>query len=170
VTERVDRFTVRRRVRESGERSAKVASTLVQMPDASVRRLELEPRVREAVDRARTTRTHIARRREERRLAGVLRGVDLDALQTMLDGLRLDDGADARLFQLAERWRERLIAEGHAALCEAFPSVNAARMTQLVADARRELASGRPRGARRLLFREVMALLQAAEAAGGDGG
>lgn len=163
--ERPDRFTARCQRREAGERSADLAHLLLELPDAAVQRLQLDDELREAVERARSTRPRVARRREERRLAGVLRGVDLDALQALLDRRQVDDGVGARLFQLAERWRARLIDEGPAAFCEQFPSADAARMAQGVADARREQTSGRPRGAQRALFREVMAVLQAAEPA-----
>jgi ribosome-associated protein len=157
------RQQARRERREAGERSARAAHALMQLPEAEVDRLDLDRDLREAVDRARAVSPRVARRREERRLAGVLRDGDLDELEARLASLQAQTRADARQFQRAEAWRARLIDEG-AAATEAFLAehggLDRTRWAELIAAARRERDRGKPRGARKALFREVMAVLR----------
>jgi len=65
--------------------------------------------------------------------------------------------------QLAETWRTRLIEEG-APAAEAFLAsvvgTDRAALAKLIDEARRERTTGRPRGAARALFRQVMAALR----------
>ena len=112
------RQLARRKVRQDGERSTRAAHTLMSMTEAAMRRLELDPRLRQAFLAAQTITAPGARRREERRLAGVLRQEDLDELEELLSSQADSDHADARLFQRAEAWRSRLITEGAPALEE----------------------------------------------------
>ena len=157
------RQVARRQRRTAGDRSASVAHTLMQLPEALIGGLGLDDDLREAVDRARAVTSPGARRREERRLAGVLRRVDADDLEARLSNVQEGGRADARQFQLAETWRTRLIEEGAPAAEAFFASVvgaDRAALARLIDEARRERATGRPRGAARALFRQVMAALR----------
>jgi ribosome-associated protein len=157
------RQIARRQTREAGERSASAAHTLMQLPENLLDGLGLDEDVREAVDHARAITAHGARRREERRLAGVLRGVDADDLETRLATVQEGGRTDARQFQLAETWRARLIEEGARAaeaFLGAFAGADRAELLKLVEAAQRERTTGKPRGAARALFRLVMAALR----------
>jgi len=161
------RQLARRERRDAGERSARAAHTLMELADAPLASLGLDEELREAVDRARAITSHVARRREERRLAGVLRGADLDGVERRLAQVKEHGRADARQFQLAESWRERLIEEGAPAaeeLSAAFPGADREELARLIEDARRERTTGRPRGAARALFRLVAAAMREREA------
>ena len=156
------RQLARRQRRTAGDRSASAAHTLMELPAALLDGLGLDDDLREAVDRARAVTSHGARRREERHLAGVLRRVDADDLEKRLSNVQESGRADARLFQLAETWRTRLIDEG-APAAEAFFATfggDRAALAKLIEGARRERDTGRPRGATRALFRAVMAALR----------
>ncbi len=152
--------------REAGNRSGRLARTLMQLTDAAVERLDIDDELREAVNRARSVSSNVARRREERRLAGVLRTGDLGALEAELSSHEASGRADARLFKLAEAWRARLIDEGPPAL-EALQAELAGlaheRWTKLIEDAQAERVRGKPKGAATALFREVMSALRARE-------
>jgi ribosome-associated protein len=155
----------RRERKEAGDRSAQAAHTLMQLLEADVDRLELDDDLRAAVDSARAVIPHVARRREERRLAKDLRNANLDDLETRLASLRDQAHADVRLFQRAEAWRTRLIDVDEAtAAAEAFhaehPGLDHKHWHQLVNSAQRERDRGKPRGAKRELFREVMVVLR----------
>jgi ribosome-associated protein len=151
----------RARQREAGERSARLASTLMKLTDAEMKRLEVDDDLREAIERARKVATHIARRRAERALAGELRRFELDAVDQQLASLR-DDKPDTRQLHVAEQWRARLIEEGMAAAAE-LPGGGGSdpELMRLVDSAQRERRTGRPQGAARLLFRHIMQLLKA---------
>ncbi len=162
------RQIARRRVRAAGDHSARLAKALMEAPASAVAKLELDDELREVVDRARGVTSHIARRRAERGLAGALRGVDdLGDLAARLATIQETGMAAPRLFQLAERWRARLIEEGEAAAAE-FPGGPSPELTVLIEKARRERDIGKPPGAARALFRHVIAALEAAQRAPGD--
>lgn len=152
------RQVARRERRAAGDRSARVARTLMKMSDADAAKLQLEEDLRTALDRARAVTSPGARRRAERGLAGELRRADLDEVERRLAGAADAGAAEARRFKLAEAWRARLIAEGVGAAAS-FPGGPDDDMPALVQDAQRERDTGRPRGAARALFRHLVARL-----------
>lgn len=159
----------RRQKRVAADRSAKIAHNLIQLPAAVLDHLALEEGLREVVDHARSMTSRGAMRREERRLAGALRYVDLDDLETRLSNLQRSGQADVRLFHQAESWRVRLIEEGGPAaeaFCASCAGVDRATLDRLTAEAKRAQTTGRPRGAARALFRTVMAALSEADRLG----
>lgn len=160
------RQIARRQRRAAGDRSARVAHTLMKLPAPALGNLRFDDDLRAAIDRARAVTSPGARRRAERGLAGELRRADLDDVERRLAGAA-SGGAEARFFKLAEAWRARLIAEGPAAAAS-FPGGTDDALPALVEQAQRERDTGRPRGAARALFRHLFARLQAREAADPD--
>ncbi len=157
------RQEARRKVKEAGRRSAAAAHTLMQMPEMSLRRLDLDQGLREAFLAARAIHNRGARRREERRLAGVLRRGDLNEIEEQLSSQEQAGQADARLFQQVEAWRARLIEGDTTALAEfhqTHPAQEPRTMDKMVHEARREQARGKPRGAKKALFRHIATLLK----------
>ena len=146
--------------RTAGDRSADLARTLMQVPDSTLDKLDLEEDLRVAIARARAVTAMVARRRAERKLAGDLRAFNLPALKRRLANVQTTGVADPELFHRAEQWRARLIAEGDAAAVE-FPGGKEEPLPRLIAQAKREHATGRPPGAARALFRHVFAVLKA---------
>lgn len=160
------RQQARRMVKEAGRRSSEAAHAMMLMPEASLRRLDLEGDLRDAFLRARAMQNRGARRREERRLAGVLRQGNLDEVEEQLSRQEEAGQADARLFQQAEAWRARLLEDGKPAL-EAFhlqhPNLERRTVDKLVHEACREHERGKPRGAKKALFRHIAGLLKEVE-------
>ncbi len=152
------RQVARRERRNAGDRSARLAHQLMSLRPSALEALGLDDDLREAVDRARAVTSPVARRRAERSLAGDLRRADLDEVERRLGAAGSADAADARLFKLAESWRARLIEEGADA---GFPGGASDELRALVDQARRERATGKPRGAARALFRHLLAALKA---------
>ncbi|MBK9031110.1 MAG: DUF615 domain-containing protein [Myxococcales bacterium] len=161
------RQIARRARRQSGDRSARAAHALMEMSPSALGRLGLDGDLRVEVDRARKITSLIARRREERRLAGALRKLDTDELEARLAKVAQGGSGDPRPFQLAEAWRTRLLDGGPAAT-EAFIAEHAPppapALAALVEQAVTERATGKPRGAGRALFRHVLAALTQAAA------
>lgn len=160
MDDRTNRQISRQRTRAAGDRSAKLAAALMKLAEPALKKLELEDELREAIDRARTVSSHIARRRAERTLAGELRGYDLVELEAKLAALSEGGAADARKFQLVEQWRARLIEEGAAAAAELPGGAEDAELPRLIDAARRERDTGKPPGAARALFRHVARMLE----------
>jgi ribosome-associated protein len=150
-----DRQKAKQQRRKAGDRSSELARIFMLMKDATLAKLELQEEVRDAIDRARAVKSPIARRRAERTLAGDLRGHDLVDLATQVENVEQTGVADSQLFHLAEQWRTRLIEEA-GALAE-FPGKIELRF---VMDARRERDTGKPPGAKRTLFRQVLEQLR----------
>lgn len=156
---RTNRQIARGKQKRAGDRSARLANTLMKLAGHKLAKLELDEDLREAIDRARAVPSHIARRRAERTLAGELRRHDLDELDNQLAKLEQGSGDETRQLHAAERWRARLIEEGTAALAE-FPGGTDATFPALIEAARRERDTGLPRGAARQLFRHVVERLR----------
>ena len=158
--EPVGRAFAKRQRRVAGEVSARIARTLMQLPDTTIGKLEMDEDLLDSVQRARAIKSQIARRRAERTLAGDLRKIDLVDLETKIKNVQETGSAEPRLFHEAERWRARLIDEGSAA-AEQFPGGNVDPLPSLIHQARRERDTGKPPGAGRALFRHVMSVLKA---------
>jgi ribosomal 50S subunit-associated protein YjgA (DUF615 family) len=154
------RQVARRARRDAGDRSARLAHALMNLRPSALDALGLDEDLRDSVDRARAVTSPVARRRAERSLAGDLRRADLDDVERRLGGAESAAADDARLFKLAETWRARLIDGGLAAAAE-FPGGADAELPALIDKARRERATGTPRGAARALFRHLLAALKA---------
>jgi ribosome-associated protein len=153
----------RRNQRNAGDQSAQVAHTLMAISASALAKLELDETLLAAAQRARKIKSMIARRREERALAGALRRVDLDALQKRLTSVQSTGVSDTRLLHETERWRAQLIAEGDDAVpafCAAYPTADAHSLFPLIANAKKEQLTGRPPGAARALFRHVSGLVK----------
>ncbi len=156
----------RREVKRAGRRSAAAAHTLMLMPEHLFTRLDLDQELREAFTGARAIRNTGARRREERRLAGVLRQGGLDELEALLARQDQAGQADARLFKQVEAWRERLLTDSKDALAEFYeqhPGQQGSPLHQLVRQAISEQTKGKPKGAKRALFRHIAAVLRERE-------
>lgn len=157
---RTARQIARSKQRRAGDRSAALANKLMKLSDALVNKLDVDEDTREAIARARAVTSHVARRRAERTLAGDLRRLDnLGEIEEQLARVQESGNADARLFQLAEQWRARLVDEGAGALMS-FPGGGDDELPRLVDAARRERETGRPPGAARALFRHIVQLLK----------
>lgn len=95
-------------------------------------------------------------RRQIRYLGRLLRDADVESLRAGLDRLRLSGREATAELHRIERWRDRLIDEGDAALealVARFPAVDRQRVRQLARSARRERESGKRTGDGRALFR-----------------
>jgi ribosome-associated protein len=158
--DKTNRQIARSKQKRAGDRSADVANALMKLPDHAVKKLEIDDDLREDIERARTVTSHIARRRAERTLAGVLRRIEIGEVEAALAKVAESSNTDTQQFHLAEQWRARLIAEGASAL-ESFPGGGDDELPRLIDAAQRERDTGRPPGAARKLFRHVVKLLAA---------
>ncbi len=132
-----------------------LAEDLVQLTPSQLDGVPLSDELREAVAGARTL-SRGAYRRQLRYLGRLLRGMDAEPVKRAVDALSHASHADKARLRRLERWRERLIEEGDPAvteLLEAFPEADAQSLRQLVRNARKEQAAGRPPRSFRQLFR-----------------
>lgn len=126
---------------------------LVGLRRDQLQRIDLPPELRDAIEFAHRVTSHEARRRHMQYLGKLMRQVDAGAVRTAMDRVTGDSRAAVALMHLAERWRDRLIADD-AALTEfvaEHPDADVQWLRSTIRAARREAAAQRaPRHAREL--------------------
>lgn len=137
-----------------------LAERLLELPAAAREKLALGDAVLREVEVALSIHAHVARKRQIQFLAKQLRR-DEDSLAKVRSAV--DANADARRREAAglhriERWRDRLVAEGDAAISDLlveFPDAGLDRqqLRTLARQAAAEHAKGKPPAAARQLFR-----------------
>ena len=138
-----------------------MAKQLVEMGDKLFNSLSLDEEVRQAAALAKSIRAHGGRKRQIQYLAKLLRQSDIDALQQQLDQIDARAQNSARAFHQVERWRDRLIEEGDAAiaaLIDGKPDVDRQQLRQLIRNARLERERNKPPKAARALFQYLKTL------------
>jgi len=131
-----------------------LADRLIAAPDSLVSSLALPEKLAEAIAQAREISRHGAKLRQRLYVAKLMRGVDPAPIRAALEAQAELARQEAARSRRAERWRDRLIAEGEAAIAEFLGECPAAAVDELrtlAAAARAERASGRQGGAGRLL-------------------
>lgn len=136
-----------------------LAEALAAMSAPQLERLGIDGDLRAEIGEAHRITSHIARKRQVHRVAKVMRGLDGTELDRLRDALRHDRDAAARdtaHLHRIEAWRDRLLADGDAALTAfvaGHPGVDVTRVRHLVRQARGEAAASKPPRAARELFR-----------------
>jgi ribosome-associated protein len=142
-----------------------LADRLVSAPADLVERLALPEKLADAIALARRITGGGALVRQRQFVAKLMRGLDLEPLRAALDSHADVARLDAARFRRDERWRDRLVEGGEAAIAEfvAGFSVEREELERLVATAREERRAGRATGAGRRLFRRVQEVLAAGD-------
>jgi ribosome-associated protein len=119
--------------------------------------------------------SHIAHKRQLQYLAKQMRKEDDETLEAIRDAMDTHGESariEAALLHRAESWRERLIADGDAALTElvdAWPQADRQHLRRLARNAHEERLANRPPHAYRELFRELRDLFAEPREDGEDG-
>ena len=148
------------------EQLERLGESLVKLPPGKLVRVPMPDDLRAAVVEAQRIKAHGGYRRQIQFIGKIMRTVDARPIAAALEAQKGEDAPSALQFVQAERWRDRLIAEGDAALFELVQQHPHADRTLLRQLARRALeeqearAHGKdvPRHASRGLFRTLRAL------------
>ncbi len=129
---------------------------LVELPEPVLRSLPLEPEILEEVLFTRGITARVARKRQLGFLARKLGAEDLAAVEAALEERHNAARQLNARHHRAEAWRDRLLdgdgqALGH--LLDARRDIDAQALRQLVRNAGREAAAGKPPSSARKLFR-----------------
>jgi ribosome-associated protein len=138
---------------------------LVALSEAQLAKLPIPDDLLPHIRDAKRITSHVAHKRQLAFLAKQMRREDDEALDAIRDAL--DVGGDAARRETAalhrvETWRERLLADGDAALAELLaehPAADRQHLRQLVRNAIDERNRNKPPHAFRELFRELRELL-----------
>ena len=137
---------------------------LLELPPERLARLDLPPNLWEAVRIGQEITSHGALRRQRKYIGKLLRGMEVGPIRAGLAMLKGEGAEVARRQHLLERWRDRMLDEGDAAVNEFVadhPQSDRQKLRQLVRDAQRERDEERPPRSARLLFRHLRELLGA---------
>lgn len=135
---------------------------LVRLPAHQLEGIPLSDELRAAVDEARRITAHGGHKRQLKHIGRLMRHEDAAPIREALDLLSGHHALGVARHHQCERWRDRLLAEGDAALTElldAFPVADRQRLRQLARGARAEAATGRPPRQARELFRALRELI-----------
>jgi ribosome-associated protein len=139
----------------------RLGEQLIALPKKQLDALPLPDSLREAVVQARRITSHGANKRQRQYVGRLMRDIDPQPLRSKLDELRSTDKVAKARFHQNERWRDRLISEGDAALAEFLqqrPQADRQHLRRLIRDAASDAAAGRaPRHAREL-FRYIQSI------------
>lgn len=139
-----------------------LAEQLIEAPEELVARLDLPEKLRDAIELARHITSHGARVRQKLFVGKLLRRVDPEPICAALESVSEASRLQAIRFKRAERWRDRLVLEGQAAIAGFMaecPGADREQLTRLAGAAASEHAGGKPAGAKRELFRWVRDVL-----------
>lgn len=140
-----------------------LAKRLLELTDEQLADIPLDDELRSVVITARKIKARSALRRQRLYLAKQLRRADLTEIRQAFDSFDRAQLDGNRQFHQAERWRDRILHERHAALDEfsALTGRNSKRLQQLVSDLGKSLPEAQERRIARELFREIHAELSA---------
>ena len=134
-----------------------LGTRLVELNSEQLAAIGLPERLRDAIEFARRTTKHEARRRQMQYIGRLMRSVDPGPIR---EKLKIWDGVSAQHTaeqHRVERWRDRLLEDDSCVdeLVRAHPAIDARHLRALARKARDERASGAPPRAYRELFRAL---------------
>lgn len=132
-----------------------LGEALVKLPASQLEKFDLPDNLQAAVMEARRLTSHGAIRRQMQYIGKLMRGVETEPIAEQLAAIRGESAAAKAEFHALERWRDRLIGDD-GALTEWLahhPDGDAQQLRQLIRNARKEAAEGKPPKSSRMLFR-----------------
>lgn len=112
-----------------------IGEILVSLPETQLKRIPLENPLLEAIQTARSLKSHEAKRRQLQYIGKLMRNIDPEPIQTALDNVLNKSKQSKAQFHQIERWRDLLIAEGDSALeklLQLYPEMDRQHIRQLV--------------------------------------
>ncbi len=134
---------------------------LIALSAAQLASLSLNDRLEKAVHDAARIKSRGALRRQKQLIGKLMRDVDPEPIRAALAQLRADDMRAKRVFAQAERWRDRLVNDGEAALGEFAAATGAAdaELRALLGDLEVAFSEKAEKTVRRQIFRRVHEIL-----------
>lgn len=131
---------------------------LLDIPENDWPKLQLPDGLVSALKDAKRMSSRGARKRQQQFIGKLMRDIDPEPIRQYLEQQRLDARRQARIQHQLEDWRDRMIAEGDAAI-DAYlteqPNADRQHLRQLVRQARKEQAGNKPPKSSRALFRYI---------------
>jgi len=144
-----------------------VGKRMLDLSDEQLDALPISDTLRAAIVESRRIRKHEARRRHLHYIGKVLRSEDdPEAIERGLNAFVAGSEEHTRRHHLAERWRDRMIAEGDTVVSdfiEYCPMADVQHLRNLVRNARKEAEKQKNTGQSKKLFRALREWIDEAE-------
>ena len=142
----------------------RLASTLISLSPSRLAEVPLDEQLRSEIERARSIKSNVARKRQLQYVAKLLRREGPDPVLDALDSFENEARQLTARQHRVEAWRDALIESGDAAvgaLLERRRDADGQAIRQWVRNARREAQHNKPPAAARSLFKLLRELDQA---------
>ena len=143
---------------------------LAELPESALAKLDLPPRLLEAIVEFKALAKHEAKRRQLQFIGALMRDTDADPLALAVEDMESGNRSQAREFHAVEAWRAALLVgdesglEGIVALAPEAEQVEVrSRIRQLARNARAEAEKNKPPRSSRALFRLLRELRQSGQ-------
>jgi ribosome-associated protein len=132
-----------------------MGAELVKLGRGRLEKFDLPESLYNAILEAQRLGSHGAIRRQMQYIGKLMRDVEIEPIAEQLAALRGESSAAKAEFHALERWRARLIEDDQtlSAWLSAHPDTDAQQIRQLIRNARKEAAEGKPPKSSRALFR-----------------
>jgi ribosome-associated protein len=140
-----------------------LSEELSELSASQLKILELPDNIHKAVVEASGMPHKGARKRLLKFITGQLNKIDVEPILEKLARMKTKSAHAVREHHIAERWRDRLIAEGNEALTELLnehPHADRQQLRQLLRNAQKEAEAAKPPRSSRLLYRYLKTLLK----------
>jgi ribosome-associated protein len=143
-----------RRKREMHELQV-LGAALVELPEAQLHAMALDPGLLAAILEAKRIKSHEAKRRQMQYIGRLMRDVDAAPIRARMAELEGSSAQATARHRRLEAWRERLIGDDEAltAFAAEHPGADIQALRALIRNARKEASLGKPPHAYRELFR-----------------
>lgn len=136
---------------------------LVNLPKEQFAKIELAEELHDAIVDARGIRQHGALKRQLQYIGKRLRDTDAEQIREQIDTIAGQSSQAAATLHHIERWRDRLLEDGDAALAQLvaeFPDADRQYLRQLVRNAKKETQGDKPPKSARALFQYLKGLME----------
>ena len=140
-----------------------LGARLVELTIDQLDKIPLEDKLRDAILECKDTTKHGARKRQLKYIGKLMRSADGEAIRSSLEAMEAPQREAIAEFHAVERWRDRLIAEGDAALAELlgkYPAADRQQLRQLVRNAGKKQSEEKAKRVSRELFRTLRDLIK----------
>jgi ribosome-associated protein len=143
---------------------AALAEEIAELTTSQIKSLELPEHIHHSIIQVAAMPAKGARKRQLKYITSELRKIELVDIQEKLARLKSKSVHAVREHHLAERWRDKLVADAGndllTQLLEAYPQADSQQIRQLQRNAKKEALAGKPPKSSRLLYKYLKSLFE----------
>jgi len=140
----------------------KLGVELIALPAAKLDTIPLPDGLRQAIDLAKTLKSHGAIRRQAQLIGKLMRSADTAAVTQAFQDILDEGSAKTAIFHDIEQWRDKLLTNQRDVLTEfinTYPEIDVQTLRQLIRKAIEEKKGDKATGAAKALFRFLRSYL-----------